>query len=410
MTDYGLPEEWARVRLDEVATVNPRRPKVERGDATLTTFVPMPAVDGRFGTIAEPLEREFSTVKKGYTYFEEGDVIFAKITPCMQNGKHAVARDLIDGIGYGSTEFHVIRPGQRVSAEWLWLFLRQPRLLEAFTGQFVGSVGQQRLPDARLRELSIPLPPLATQERIALEVIDALAETEDARDVATRLGARARLLERAVIREAFERLDEVGTERKALTGRIEVIRGVTYEKHEASTEPVEGRVCLIRTGAVQQDVEIERDVLWVPKERVSAAKMLRRGDIVMAVSSSLALAGKTAILREDWDGTIGAFCSIIRTGAELLPEYLALWFRSPQFEAWRPANVRATTNIANLNLAALYNVAIPVPSIDHQRAFVRQVEAQVDSARHFADAYVQSLRSIAKTREEILTQAFEGGI
>lgn len=410
MNDNGLPDGWTNARLDEVAQVNPRRPKIERADEVLTTFVPMPAVDGRFGTIAEPVEREFGTVKKGYTYFEDGDVIFAKITPCMQNGKHAVVSDLIDGIGFGSTEFHVLRPSDRVKAEWLWLYLRQPRLLEAFKGQFVGSVGQQRLPDVRLRELSIPLPPMVEQERIATEVIDALAETEDARDVATRLGARAALLERAVIREAFEGLDGAGVERKALSGRIDVIRGVTYEKHEASQEAIEGRVRLIRTGAVQQEVVVDRDLLWVPKERVGSTKVLRRGDIVMAVSSSLALAGKTALLRTDWDGTVGAFCSIIRTREELVPEYLALWFRSPQFEAWRPDNVRATTNIANLNLAALYSVEIPMPPVEEQRAFARAVEQRVDSARRFADAHIHSLRSIAKSREEILTKAFEGEI
>ena len=87
-------KEWRWTQLKEIATINPRRPRdLKRSDETLTTFVPMPSVDETSGTIANPLEKSFGEVKKGYTYFEENDVLFAKITPCMQNGKHVIARN-----------------------------------------------------------------------------------------------------------------------------------------------------------------------------------------------------------------------------------------------------------------------------------------------------------------------------
>jgi type I restriction enzyme S subunit len=90
-----LPEGWRMLRLGEVCELNPRRPPdIARVDGDLTTFVPMQAVDERLGSICSSELRPFAQVRKGYTYFAEGDVLFAKITPCMQNGKHAIARDL----------------------------------------------------------------------------------------------------------------------------------------------------------------------------------------------------------------------------------------------------------------------------------------------------------------------------
>jgi len=157
-TTRTLPTGWRWLKLGNVCVLNPTRPPLSRHDDTPTTFVPMPAVDDLRGVIAAPEIRPFAEVRKGYTYFAEGDVLFAKITPCMQNGKHAVARHLLDGIGFGSTEFHVIRPGPEVIAEWVHRFIRQPWVLKAATAHFTGAVGQQRVPANFLANLDIPLP------------------------------------------------------------------------------------------------------------------------------------------------------------------------------------------------------------------------------------------------------------
>src|SRR5438552_2865741 len=91
----------------------------------LVTFVPMPAVDADLGTIASPQQRAFGAVRNGYTAFREQDVIVAKITPCMENGKAAIARDLLNGLGFGSTEFHVLRPNGATLPEYLFYYVRQ---------------------------------------------------------------------------------------------------------------------------------------------------------------------------------------------------------------------------------------------------------------------------------------------
>lgn len=175
---------WLKKKLSEVAQINPRRTPHEREDTTSTSFVPMEAVDEVLGEITQAISQPYSKVKKGYTYFEDGDVIFAKITPCMQNGKHAVVNGLIEGFGFGSTEFHVIRASEGIIPEWIHYYLRRKQTLDAALKTFTGSVGQQRVPDSFLKDLEIPVPHSDIQRQIAARLKAQLAEVETARQAA----------------------------------------------------------------------------------------------------------------------------------------------------------------------------------------------------------------------------------
>lgn len=198
-----LPDDWRWVRLGEVCLLNPRRPILPRGDDEPTTFVPMPAVEENGKGITRPETRPFVQVKKGYTYFEEGDVLFAKITPCMQNGKHAIVRNLLGGFGFGSTEFHVLRPTEAITAEWLHAFLIQPHILEEATEHFTGAVGQQRVPDNYLHGLVIPLLPLSKQKRIAALLTEQMTAIDCARAAAEAQLDAINQLPAALLRKAF---------------------------------------------------------------------------------------------------------------------------------------------------------------------------------------------------------------
>jgi len=154
------------VPLGSIAAVNPGGPSGAQPD-TLCSFVPMELVDGTFGTIVKSLPRRVGEVERGYTPFRDGDVLFAKITPCMENGKCAIATGLIGGLGFGSTEFHVVRRGPAVIAEWIYYFLRQESTRREGVRHMTGTAGQQRVPARFLEEITIPLPSLGEQQRIA---------------------------------------------------------------------------------------------------------------------------------------------------------------------------------------------------------------------------------------------------
>ena len=151
--------------LGKCCTINPRRPNLNLLDNDWVSFVPMQSVS-EYGYLQEVVDEEFSKVKKGFTYFENEDVLFAKITPCMENGKGAIAKSLTNGIGMGSTEFHVLRPIQGISNPyWLLSLTRMPIFRERASKNMSGTGGQKRVPATFLEKFRIGLPPIKEQEK-----------------------------------------------------------------------------------------------------------------------------------------------------------------------------------------------------------------------------------------------------
>ena len=202
-TRKTLPSGWRWVKLGEVCEINPRRTAIERENFVPTSFIPMECIDAISGMVSNLHVRPYGEIKKGYTFFADGDVLFAKITPCMQNGKHAIPHGLIDGIGFGTTEFHVLRPGKSIISEIIWFYLRQPDLLIEATEHFTGAVGQQRLPHDYLACLKIPLPPLSEQKRIAAILKEQMAAVDKARMAAEAKLEAVNALPAALLRQAF---------------------------------------------------------------------------------------------------------------------------------------------------------------------------------------------------------------
>jgi len=157
-------------RLSDVAELNPRLVESLDND-TLVSFVPMSAVTAETASTTSGEERQYRNVSKGYTPFLNGDVLVAKITPCFENGKIAQAR-LTHRFGFGSTEFHVVRPrAEKADGRYLLHFLRQENIRRAGERRMTGSAGQRRVPEKFLAELEISVPTLPEQRRIA-EVLD----------------------------------------------------------------------------------------------------------------------------------------------------------------------------------------------------------------------------------------------
>ena len=162
----GRMTAHAQVPLGEICKINPRTRRNGYASDTLVSFVRMAAVDERSGSITIREDRPIADVSKGYTQFLDGDVLFAKITPCMENGKAALARDLTNGMGSGSTEFYVLRPDEKVLGEYIYHLIRRPQFRETAKRNFTGTAGQQRVPKSFMENVLIPLPPLDEQRRI----------------------------------------------------------------------------------------------------------------------------------------------------------------------------------------------------------------------------------------------------
>ena len=150
-------------RLGDVCIINPKVPPID--DSMLVSFVPMQRVgeEGEF----DPSElRTYADVKKGFTYFADADVLFAKITPCMENGKGAIACGMESGIGFGSTEFHVLRPNKKMMmGEWLYYLTVCPTFRKEAERNMTGSAGQKRVPKSFLENYHVNIPVLSEQHQ-----------------------------------------------------------------------------------------------------------------------------------------------------------------------------------------------------------------------------------------------------
>ena len=166
---FGNEKKFHMSRLGDLCEINPKKNEIANlKDETLVSFIEMAAVSNE-GKIVSLATKTLSDVKKGFTYFREGDVLFAKITPCMENGKGAIALGLTNGIGFGSTEFHVLRPISGLSNSlWIFALTNLEKFRKYAASKMTGTAGQKRVPKLFLENVPVPIPPIDLQERFAL--------------------------------------------------------------------------------------------------------------------------------------------------------------------------------------------------------------------------------------------------
>ena len=166
------------MKLSDVCEINPKAQILD--DNVKVSFIAMPDVS-EDGKINVDIIRSYCDVKKGFTSFIEGDVIFAKITPCMENGKGALATGLCNGIGFGSTEFHVLRPdSSKVDGKWIYYLTAWPHFRKDAEKNMTGSAGQKRVPKTFLENYDLNVPPLDIQQR-QIKVLDQVKSIIDSR-------------------------------------------------------------------------------------------------------------------------------------------------------------------------------------------------------------------------------------
>ncbi len=199
-----LPEGWVIASLPEIAAINPAPTRLTGDDATPVNFVPMRAVEPEGGGLANPEVRPYGEVKKGYTSFLSGDVIMAKITPCMENGKTTAVPDLPGKLCFGSTEFHVIRAEDGVQPKWISNFLLQHEVRRVAQRQMTGGVGQMRVPASFLQGLQIPVAPIAEQQRISDALDELLSDLDAGVEALQRAQAKLALYRASVLKAAVQ--------------------------------------------------------------------------------------------------------------------------------------------------------------------------------------------------------------
>lgn len=189
-------------------------------------------------------QRKLDDVAGSYTYFADGDVLLAKITPCFQNGKLGIARNLVNGVGFGSSEYIVLRPRPGLLSEYLFYFLARADFRSIGVSRMGGSVGQQRVPPAYVLEQQLRLPPLPEQRRIVAILDEAFAAIATAKANTENNLANARAVFDTHLQTVFAQQGE-GWVNRPLIEVCTIVNGRAYKKDELLNE---GKYPVLRVG------------------------------------------------------------------------------------------------------------------------------------------------------------------
>ena len=199
---FTIPNTWQWKRVADCVQFNP---KVIQDDAVEVSFIPMADVEPGFVNQCSTRQTKlWAKVKKGFSRFQEEDLLVAKITPCFQNRKSCVAKNLTNGIGAGSTEFHVMRCVSDVDAKFLLYFFKSEYFIRYGVNHFNGTVGQQRVGTQDIKDCLIPVPPFDEQTRIVAKLEEAFDVIDRAEKAYDELQTLAGVLRGQILQEAIQ--------------------------------------------------------------------------------------------------------------------------------------------------------------------------------------------------------------
>lgn len=222
--DVGM-ESWEQCSLSDVCTVNPKKADTkDLPDELEVSFFPMSALSEIYGEITDPQTRLLKEVRSGFTNFSEGDVVFAKITPCMENGKSAVVGKLVNDIGYGTTEFFVLRCSDRLYNRFLYHLVRDKLFRDKAKAVMAGAVGQQRVPKRYLETYKLNLPKFNEQREIVRILDGFFAREQSAKEAAEAVLDQIDLMKKSILARAFR--GELGTNDPNEESAVELLKQI----------------------------------------------------------------------------------------------------------------------------------------------------------------------------------------
>lgn len=435
-------DRWKTVRLADVCQINPGKPKasVLPADAPVT-FVPMAAVDEVTGSITARQERHFAKVRGSYTAFQNGDVLFAKITPCMENGKSAIAKDLTYGLGFGSSEFHVIRPSAAILPEFIYHYVRQRSFRNEAKENMTGSVGQARVPADWLKDVEIELPEIDEQRHIVGLIKQLQQRTDSTRD---RLAAIPTLLKRfrqSVLAAAcsgqltadWREAQDFAEDGLELSSRLAAHRkakksdAVPHEEVPEWADTSVEALCAVATGATPLRKRADYfggSIPWITSSSVNHgvvtmasefitdlaiketnAKVFPIGTLIVAMYGEGQTRGRVAELGIAAATNQALAALLFDEVTKPVRPFLKLFFLK-NYEDMR--SMAAGGVQPNLSLGLIKEMRVPMPPLPEQVEIVRRVESLFALADSIESRLTEATAQVERTTQAILAMAFRG--
>ena len=385
-----VPADWPASRIRNVAQLSPGYSgKPPQSDETCAV-VPMEQISDS-GAIDTTQLQVFEDIAGGLTMFEAGDVLFAKITPCMENGKGAFVGNLPTRYGFGSTEFHVLRASHAVDPKFLYYYTFNPVYRAYAADNMSGAAGQKRVSSRFLKDTRLFIPPLPEQQRISA-YLDASCAAIDAAVSAKRKQLETLdELHRTALHSAFANEDWPIERIKDVAAKIG--SGVTPEG--GASGYLEEGIPLLRSQNVHFDGLHLDDVAFISPQTHAemAGSQIKPRDVLLNITG--ASIGRCTFVPENLDdGNVNQHVCIIRVNHKLDHRFLAAFLSSPMGQGQILSSFTGASR-QGLSHKELGFISIPLPTIEIQRDIVRQLEKQ--------DAKQNSIRLGIETQIATLT-------
>ena len=424
----AVPGHWEVVRLRFTAAINPSKTELATWNReTLVSFLPMDAV-GDDGTLRLDTEKPLSDVENGYTYFRNGDVTFAKITPCYENGKGALMQGLCNGVGFGTTELTVVRPhDSRLDGRYLHFVFISNQFRRLGEAQMYGAGGQKRVPDSFVRDFRTAFPPLPEQQAIA-----AFLDRETAR-IDALVAEQERLIEllrekrQAVISHAVTKgldpsvpMKDSGVEWLGMVpGHWEVRRILDLARLESGHTPSRQHdeywvdaECSIPWFTLA-DVSFLRDLrnttISTTSQKISplgmansAARLLPAGTVILSRTASVGFSGITTV-----DLAVSQDFAAWICGGELRPRFLLLSLRGMTQEFSRLMFGATHQTIYMPDIRAF---RIALPSLAEQDGIVAATDGETARIDALVAEAEHAITLLQERRSALISAAVTGQI
>ncbi len=406
---------WAQTSVGAECIVRPpkREAKARLALEDLVTFLPMDQLGIRSKDFEPGPERPLGDVYKNYTYFADGDLLLAKITPCFENGKLGIASGLKNGVGFGSSEYIVLRCKERILPEFLFYFLCQDELIDGGVAAMTGAVGHRRVPPEFVQELPIQLPPIPVQRRIAETLEAGFSAIESIADRAELNLANAQELFDSSMRSMLASSSGATVERTVgelleagwLIDHMDGNHGSLYPR---KNEFVESGVPYISANALQDGQLDMTKAKYLSPERAGRLRkgFSRSGDVLFAHNATV---GPVAILKTvEPLVVLGTSLTYYRCNAEMLSSrYLAHFLRSSPFVRQYEQVMRQSTR-NQVPITTQRRFSISIPSMEDQRRISAALDRRTSQVRELRRVYTDRLSELESLRQALLKSAFRG--
>ena len=349
------------VRLGDVCTINPRKSQLTNLDQDMqVSFVPMADLNEHQITFQPKEQKKISEVSNSYTYFEDGDVLLAKVTPCFENGKAGIAHNLINGIGFGSSELYVLRPKEQVLPEFVYFCVTHKFFRDNALTQMTGTGGLQRVPRGYVENFQIPLPSLEIQKKIVKEIDDYQKVIDGARSVINNYHPHISINPHWPLVELGNVCD---FKRGPFGGSLK--KDIFVESGYAVYE---------QSHAISNDFSNFRYFINEDKFSDMQGFQVYPGELIMSCSGTM---GKVAIIPDNAPkGVINQALLKLTPNDRILGAFLKLWMESDNFQQSLISFTYGATikNVASVEV--LKKLKLSLPPIPTQQYIVAEIDSE----------------------------------